>query len=409
MNILVTNKFNGNMLREARQARGLKASQLANELAITRQAVSSYENNKKQPSSEIVHKICDVLNIPQNFLFQSSQIENDDFSLSPIFYRSFSSAPISSRDIAKTKAKWTRRIFHFLNKYVEFPEVNVPYSLSPPSPLELNNDLIEEIAEKVRDYWNIGLGPISNIVWLAENNGIVISKCFLNTKKLDGLSFWDAERPYILLAQDKLSPSRSRFDVAHEIGHLILHKNLDKSLIKSAEKDFEKLIENQANRFAAAFLFPKKMYIGEIGDRTMLEKFRLKKPRWKVSIGMMMYRAKDLGLISDTKYKSLCQQYSRKGWQKKEPLEERIEIEEPKLMSGSMRLLIEKNVISRSEILESLCLERSDIEDLSCLSENFLNPKITSLQFVRDSTRKPDFHRNPGQAFSSKVLPWPKS
>ncbi|MDT2306000.1 ImmA/IrrE family metallo-endopeptidase [Paenibacillus larvae] len=30
------------------------------------------------------------------------------------------------------------------------------------------------------------------------------------------------ERPYVLLSNDKTS-SRSRFDIAHELGHLILH------------------------------------------------------------------------------------------------------------------------------------------------------------------------------------------
>src|SRR5262249_12604606 len=150
-------------------------------------------------------------------------------------------------------------------------------------------------AEDARRYWRMGDGPIANMVLLLENQGAVVARDRLGADSLDGLSQVVAEegRPYIVIGIDKGSPARWRVDAAHELGHILLHANVQRGTLDRLEK--HKKIEEQAHRFARAFLLP----LASFGDDLFgvsLDAFRALKPRWNVSIATMIFRARDAGL-----------------------------------------------------------------------------------------------------------------
>ena len=93
---------------------------------------------------------------------------------------------------------------------------------------------------------------------------------------------------------------RFRFSLAHELGHMILH----------SIPDDETKIEDQAHRFAAAFLMPSaeiKPYL----VAPKLSSLARVKAFWKVSIKALIKRAHDLHLITDNQYRWLNVQYSK--------------------------------------------------------------------------------------------------
>src|SRR5699024_1699161 len=92
-----------------------------------------------------------------------------------------------------------------------------------------------------------------NLTRLLESSGVMITKDWLNSDDMDGVSTWINDRPYILVAKDKNNYFRNRFDNAHELGHIILHKNLSD---KDCESIGHKEIEQQANHFASCLLMP---------------------------------------------------------------------------------------------------------------------------------------------------------
>ena len=63
------------------------------------------------------------------------------------------------------------------------------------------------------------------------------------------------------------------------------------------------ITEQQANRFAGAFLAPRESFIKECPRRWSFEAFRTLKFRWKMSISALLYRAKDLGCLSPSSYR----------------------------------------------------------------------------------------------------------
>jgi hypothetical protein len=106
---------------------------------------------------------------------------------------------------------------------------------------------LEICAAQVRAAWNMPSGPIPDMVGALERHGIVCARYHAGTQTVDAFSVPFSERPIVVLGDDKAKRDREGFSAAHELGHLVMHE-LDHTGTKG--------IENQANRFAAAFIMP---------------------------------------------------------------------------------------------------------------------------------------------------------
>lgn len=377
------NEFVGSKLREAREARGFTATFLANQIGVTRASISNYENGKRTPTENIFDAICNVLGFPGDYFIDNSI---KDFELdSPIFYRSMSAATKRARVKAETKFGWFVSFMKFLEAFVILPPVNFPEIDLPRDPVKMSNCILEDAAEQVRRFWGLGTGPISNFVWLLENNGAVVVRCSLEADELDAFSGWIDGRPFVVLNSDKNSAARSRFDAAHELGHLVLHKDLPREILHNPE--YFSLIEKQAHRFAAAILFPEPSFSKEV-PTINLELFRILKRRWKVSIKMMLKRADDLDFLNEKTSQNLYRSYARKGWSRIEPFEDEIPVEIPKLVFNSVELVLKEKVWLREEILRAVRLNHQDLEDCSGLPRNFLNPQAGEIRQISSRLRR---------------------
>jgi transcriptional regulator with XRE-family HTH domain len=61
----------GDTIRKARASKNISQQQLADILGINRVSISNYEKNKNKPTYNNVVKIANVLNIPEQFLFNN--------------------------------------------------------------------------------------------------------------------------------------------------------------------------------------------------------------------------------------------------------------------------------------------------------------------------------------------------
>jgi Zn-dependent peptidase ImmA (M78 family)/transcriptional regulator with XRE-family HTH domain len=349
--------FIGERLREAREARNLTAIALAEIIGVTRQAVSQYESSIS-PRPEIMKKISEVLGLPESF-FRRRIVRAESGT---IFYRSMSSTTKSARLRAERRFGWFMEIVEYLNAYLELPRVNFPELNLPDNPVRISMEEIEEIALQVRQFWNLDDGPIGSMVSLLENNGAIVFRDELEAETLDAFSTFSSDGiPYICLGSDKNVCVRSRFDAAHELGHLILHRTINRALL--TKKVEYRLLEDQAHRFAGAFLFPSEQFAVEFYSAT-LDTFKLLKPKWKVSIGMMIQRATDLDLISTEKAKHLWITYTRRKWRNAEPFDDEFEVEYPRLTKRSFEMLINEKIKTPEDILNQLPFNPHDIEKL---------------------------------------------
>jgi Zn-dependent peptidase ImmA (M78 family)/transcriptional regulator with XRE-family HTH domain len=396
--------FVGARLREGREARGLSASALAEILEVSRQAVSQYENGQKVPRPEVMQKIQETLNLPSDFFWRPvTEPKSRKF-----FWRSNSAATKTERIRAAHKFEWLETIVEYLETYIKFPDVNFPDfghlfsdGRMPRHPSALSFDLIESLATKTREFWGLGNeGSISNIVWLLENNGAIVTRSELHAETLDAFSAWSDEgRPFVFLASDKESAARSRFDAAHELAHIVLHRNVDRTCLTRAAEF--RLIEDQAHRFAGAFLLPGAAFANDFSVAS-LDAFHALKLKWHVAIAMMIHRAADLGLVTEDQARRLWINRTRRNWRIREPLDDTLPVETPRLLLRSFSALLSESVQSKFEILSRLALPSKDIEGLACLPEGFLEQRsapISLRDFTsgRKPTTEPDGPQSPGE------------
>jgi Zn-dependent peptidase ImmA (M78 family)/DNA-binding XRE family transcriptional regulator len=302
--------FDPARLRIARQLRKLKRAQLAELVDLSGAAISQYESGAAKPRPGTLAQIALKLGFPVGF-FAASGMPVPTPSTDRGFFRSLRSSSQLARDAALAEAALLAEIVQFIESRVELPDLDVPDDLAIDSSADAS--AAEEAANKLRRHWELGFEPISNVVRTLERHGVVVARLKL-AEQVDAFS-WPLQapaRPIVILGSDKGKRDRSRLDAAHELGHLVMHY--------ADPEPGSQPLERQAFRFAAAFLLPAKPFEeefqrGRIDWRHLVEL----KQRWQVSLGALLYRARDLELMSPSAYQSAMKQMSRRGWRTNEP------------------------------------------------------------------------------------------
>jgi Zn-dependent peptidase ImmA (M78 family)/transcriptional regulator with XRE-family HTH domain len=364
-------------LREARIARGYSMAELAERIGVTKQSISCYELGNATPSASVLMKIIEVLEFP--LLYFKKTLNNSSSAESTVFFRSLKTTAQKLKDASKIRLSWLEEIYHYLSQFVHFPEVDIPDISDYTSKDNLEIEDIENIATAVRKSWNLGSSPIENITEILQEKGFVISRIEFHNQKIDAFSQWRNGIPYIFLGSDKSSAARSRFDIAHELGHLLLHPHIEESELKN--KLIWDKIEKEAHCFAAAFLLPAESFTRDVMS-TSIDHFILLKRRWKVSVSAMIKRCEHLNLFTDGQISYLMKQMTlRKMW-RKEPLDDVLEFETPYMLKQAVQLLLDNQILSVEELLDSIAYPKEDIENLCYLPEGTLSrkPKLSVIK-----------------------------
>jgi len=273
----------------ARELRGLTRKALADIIGKSPAAISLFESGKSGLDPATFAKLTLALSMPPAFFTSDNPTSPVDFST--CHFRANRSLSQSDRRKAFQFALCYISLFSALESFgVSFPNVQ----LDPLPWNGYNGHYIEKAAVDVRKSWGLGNGPISNVAGLLESKGIFVLFLPDAYEKMDAFSMWVAERPCIVISKGK-EPSRIQFDYAHELAHLVFHMD---------ESAGDPESERAANHFAGAFLAPYETFSTECPTRWNYHAFLNIKSRWRMSIAASLYRAKQIGKISENSYKS---------------------------------------------------------------------------------------------------------
>jgi Zn-dependent peptidase ImmA (M78 family) len=351
-------------------------------------AVSQYENGPQTPRSDVFDRICEKLGYPRSF-FTRATVPDD---AEPIFWRSNASATKIARQRSLQRLRWLKETADYLLTYFELPRLAIPsFDVTESNFRNLRSAEIDQYALECRHFWNFGSGPVPDLVLELENSGAITARINMGAETLDAFSQWCGRLgiPFVILGRDHASAARSRFDAAHELGHLVLHKKIDRRRVNS--KEDWKILEQQAHRIAAAFLFPAKTFSEELWAPT-LDGFLALKERWKVSISMMIMRAKHIGIIDLTDVQRLYINYNRRGWRIEEPLDAILKHESPRIVSRSITALVDEGIRTKQQILDDLSLPAREIEDLCALEKGYFfstRPEIKAFPVLKEGIKPP--------------------
>lgn len=339
----------------AREYRGLTQKALSAAISgLSQSNLSKYEKGIESLSEETVERIMLYLNFPIKFL--NLNINND---VENKHYRKKASINAASRKQIDRTVSLIAYCFDWMSDFVELPDYtlgdyDLEQGISP-----------SEVARQIRRQCKLGVAPIKDICTILEKNGVFIYFWDCPYEDFDGVSLITDNGFRLIIVNKIRSNDRIRWTLAHELGHSLMHENITLFVNENRNK------EDEANEFAAELLLPESETKSSFVNIKMSQLSSFK-TYWLTSMGAIVQRAKQLGCISNEKYKLLRIEFSRNRWNKKEPIS--VYLDKPTIFNKMYDLIVNTLHYNMETMVETMGIP-TDI-----LNEFFARPKIVKLK-----------------------------
>jgi len=273
---------------------------------ISKQGLNKYEQGLMKPDSEKLLAICKALDVKPDYFSRDTQLQ-----LENVEFRKLQKLPAKERESIK------QRTIDFLERYYELEDligienefINPLKDHAVDSPED-----IEAAAQLLRKKWNLGEDPLKNVIELLEDHQIKVIEV-KSDLAFSGLSSYVKTKHPVIVLNANLADhlDRKRFTALHELGHLVLNK---------LEALPEKERESRCNAFASAMLIPASYLKRELGAKRqhiLLNELVNLKMEAGASVQAILFRAKDLGIITPNYFKSYMIELSAKHMKTNEP------------------------------------------------------------------------------------------
>ncbi len=278
-------------LKQARIMRGLSMDGLCNKIGneLSKQSIYKYESGKMMPDSHSLIILSNALGVAVDYFFRPMTLTIDS-----VEFRKKSKLGVkkigSIQEVVKDK----------LERYFEIESINEivsEFTSDYSDIVVLDERDIYPIVSRIKSDWKLGEDGINNLIEILEENKIKVVE-IEEIKSFDGLSGYVNGKNPIIVLNKSFDSERKRFTALHELGHLLL--NFDSSI--SDDK-----IEKLCNLFASEMLISKDVFINKIGSNRRdisLQELKDIQMQFGISIDALMYKAKHLNIITDSRYKT---------------------------------------------------------------------------------------------------------
>lgn len=319
--------------KSARLMNGFSLQDLADVLdnKLSRQALHRYEKGEVIPDTEKINLLSKALKVSTDYFFRTTKVE-----LSNVEYRKLSKMPQKDAAIINEKTK------EYLSRYLELEEIiGLQNAFEHPLkdfPIVTKYEQVNNAANILRHKWELGKGPIFNIVELLEDKNIKVVKLDV-AEDFDGLqTFVNGNIPVVAYNVRKANkPDRIRFTLLHELAHLLLKFG------DITEKEKETL----CHQFSGAMLLPEETIKAELGAHrnklSTLELGNIKK-QYGISMQAIVMRARACGIINDHYTKQFFFFMKQMNWRVDEPVEYEGAEESNRFKQLLFRALIEDQI-----------------------------------------------------------------
>jgi len=356
--------INNEIIRIARESRGITQGELAATLSVTQGKISKMESGLLGVSDDMLDRLSNALNYPKDFFCFSDAIYGHGISMiGELYYRKRKNVP--DKIIDKISARINIRRMHLVRL---LRAIEIKNNLFETFNIDEYNGNVEKVAHAVRATWLLPKGPIKNLTKTIEDAGGIVVEFDFETKTIDATSQWVPDLPPLFFINVNAPADRLRFSLAHELGHIVMHK--------ICKPDLE-LMEKEANYFASEFLMPRADISRSLDDINLTQIANLK-PYWKVSMAALLHKAFDLKKITSRQYQYFWMQMGKAGYRTKEPPEFDIPKERPSLLREIVDTYRRKLEYTPKELSLLLGLHEQEV-----MSIYFDNPRPHGLTLVK--------------------------
>lgn len=330
-------------LKAARLRLGWSLDQLAAKAGcVTKAMLSKYERGASMPSREVLQKLAATLGVSSSTLLTENSVRVEF-----VAFRKTNGLSVKEAHRIRAEVEWRLRHRWDLMRIVG--ETPVPTTLP-----RLGADtasVAEAHAGMLRQAWGLGVGPLSNLTNLLEDNGfeIVVVQA---APGFSGVSAWvNDAHPVVVVQKRDNDGARQRMDLAHELAHLI-----GRPSGQADEEDYAKL-------FAGAFLFPETAVRREFPvrrNRITLAELKAIKAKYGISFEGMLYRLRELGILSQEGYRWW---YEAGAIRKKEMTEALVPVEMPSHPIRLASRALTEGLIGLAEIAEGGDVAVDDLKE----------------------------------------------
>lgn len=374
---VLESSFNGARLKAARQYNAMTIGDVAQGLNVSNQSISQFENSKAEPKLENVFLLSNLLGFPREYFYEW---DDTSVTIGNTYFRSLASTSKKERNAQVERVKLLSKIYGAIQNYIAFPEFD----------LDMQADKTpEELADYVREKWELGNKPIYNLIDVMEKHGVIITNAFEDNKEIDAYShveIIDYKSVPIVILGYETNIFRQQFNAAHELGHILTDGQYELEELSKAEyRDMEKFM----NRFAGALLIPKGMLFEDLSGNGKLDiryYIELKK-KYRVSAQALIVRANQIGALTSNQYQYLMKQMSQHGYRTNEPLDDLYQLLLPRYLKQAMTMIKRDKKVSGNEFMQTLknrklSVYSSMVERLLNLDEGFLTDAISGSEIL---------------------------
>ena len=298
-------------LQNARKVSGMSQAELASKMSelqsvcpamykgVSSTAIEKYENGVMVPDNDIIMvTIAKALNTNVANLRRPFRVTIGEFDFRK-------KSKLGKKAVERIKIMARQRIA----KYVEVERLlneEIGCKVDFCHLVVRNRNDARAIAYKLRQEWNMGIGPISNAINLLENHGVKVIEVEEDPELFDGTSSMVDGIPVVVLNANVGDTSNPKHHNTYERRNLTLFHELGHQLMNIADDIEDKEKEKICNAFASEFLIPSEMFIKIFGPkRTGISFFELKdvQREYGISARALMYKASELGVITPSRYK----------------------------------------------------------------------------------------------------------
>lgn len=332
-------QINPKMVVLARESRGMSQKDLADQLNTSPGFICKIETDNKSMPEPTLERMSKLLKYPREFFYQ----EGEAYLPMSLNYRKRDH--VSAKVLMPLEAHLNiyRLNIETIAQKIKLPALNIP-------DLDLKKIGSEElVAKQLRKTWKIPKGPIPKLTEVLEANGIIVISCDFGTERVDSRTILTKEKHPIIVVNKLHLADRQRFSLAYELGHLVMHSHT----LPSHDRD----ISHEANLFAAGLLLPENELKKDFEKGVTIPLLGELKRKWKVSMISLLYRAADLGFLTDNQKKYMLSQFNQMKIRRREPIELDFPREKPLLLRDLILKYKNAHKFTSKELAGSLHLE----------------------------------------------------